>query len=160
MPNPKTNVIGPRMGSGGIPDISFSKKELDEVVSEAAKTVAAKMGVPVNSLSKEVMEAISEASNSAMNLRTKALIQRDVDLAVKGTVLKGARPIDMLDARVQAARDGISHITQDAKVDAVLADTAKLLWKKYQAFKTAGFSDTQAYDLLLAEVQGRASRNK
>ena len=62
--------------------------------------------------------------------------------------------------RVGAARDGIAHIVQDAKVDAVLTDTAKLLWKKYQVLKAAGFSDTQAFDLVLAEVQGRSSRNR
>ena len=150
----------PITGIGSIPDINFSQSDITNVVKDAAKSLADKMGIPVNKLSVEVMEAIKTASTSAMNTRTKALIQRDVDLAVKGTILQGVKPLDMLDVRVQAARDGIAHIAQDAKVDAVLTDTANLLWKKLQALKTAGFTETQAFDLVLAEVQGRASRNR
>lgn len=159
MPAPK-QPSKPLMGLASLPDIKFQKTEIDSVVGEAAKSVAGKMGIAVDKLPDQVMEAIKTAATSAMNTRTKALIQRDVDMAVKETVLQGVKPLDMLDARVNAAKEGIAHITQDAKVDAVLADTAKLLWKKFQALKTAGFTDPQAFDLVLAEVQGRASRNR
>lgn len=140
--------------------IKFPKSDIDAVVTEAAKTVADRMGIPVSKLPAEVMEAIKSASPAALSARTQTLIQRDVESAVKETVLSGVKPVDMLDARVAAARTGIQHLAANAEVDAVLADTATLLWKKFQALKTAGFTETQAYDLLLAEVQGRSSRSR
>ncbi len=159
MPTSK-QPVRPRVGLASLPDIQFRKNEVDDVVNEAAKSVAANMGIAPEKLPAAVVEAIKTSTVNAMNTRTKALIQRDVDTTVKETVLKGVRPLDMLDARVQAAREGIAHISQDAKVEAVLGDTAKLLWKKFVALKTAGFTETQAFDLVLAEVQGRAARNR
>jgi hypothetical protein len=156
----RTQPAKPVVGLASLPDIKFKQADVDQVVAEAKKTVAASMGLAPDKLPAEVVDAIKASTSSAMNTRTKALIQRNVDTTVKGTVLKGVKPLDMLDARVQAARDGIAHITQDAKVDAVLADTAKLLWKKYSALKAAGFTDAQAFDLVLAEVEGRAARNR
>ena len=159
MPTPKP-TSRPLTGIASLPDLKFQKIQIDPVVSEAQNTVAKKMGIPVAQLSKEVTDAINTATASAMNLRTKTIIQRDVDSAVKGALLQGAKPLDMLDARVSAAKDGIGHIVADAKVGQVLADTAKLLYKKFDALKNAGFTDTQAFDLVLAEVQGRSSRNR
>lgn len=155
MPAPR-----PITGLASLPDIKFTQAETDNVVNEAAKSVAGKMGIPVNQLSKDVMEAIRTSALSAMNVRTKALIQRDVDKSVKETVLQGVKPLEMLDARLVAAKEGIGQILKDKKVEVILADTAELLWKKFLALKKAGFTDTQAFDLVLAEVQGRASRNR
>lgn len=159
MPQPN-QPVRPLTGLASLPDIKFKQADVDGVVAEAKKAVAASMGVAPDKLPAEIVAAITTSASSAMNTRTKALIQRNVDTTVKETVLKGVKPLDMLDARVQAAKEGIAHITQDAKVDAVLADTAKLLWKKYNSLKTAGFTDTQAFDLVLAEIQGRAARNR
>ena len=159
MPTPK-KTTRPLTGLASLPDIKFQKTEIDSVVDEASKSLASKMGISVNKLPSDVVDAIKTATSSAMNIRTKALIQRDVDAVVKDTVLQGVKPLDMLDARVNAAKEGIAHISQNVQVDAVLSDTAKLLWKKYLALKTAGFTDTQAFDLVLAEVKGRSSRNR
>jgi len=160
MPGPTRRTTMPISGIAGLPDMKFNKQEVDAVVAEATKSVAKKMGVRADKLPSKVKAAIKTAATKALNTRAKAVIQRDVDAAVKEKVLAGAKPLDLLDARMDAAKKGIAHIATDAKVEAVLGDTAKLLWKKYNALKTAGFSETQAFDLLLAEVQGRASRNR
>jgi hypothetical protein len=118
------------------------------------------MGVREGDLPNSVKTAIKTATQNALNARSKAVIQQDVDSVVKDKVLGGVKPLDLLDARMQAAKQGIAHISADAKVDAVLTDTAKLLWKKYNALKNAGFTEDQAFNLLLGEVQGRASRNR
>lgn len=157
---PRPRRTRPVAGLASLPDIKFTAQQVNAVVGEASKAVADKMGITVSQLPTNVQTAIKTATESAMNVRTKAVIQRDVDFAVKSTILKGAKPIDMLDARVKAAKEGIAHIAADTKVTAVLTDTANLLWKKLTALKQAGFSDTQAFDLLLAEIQGRASRNR
>ncbi len=159
MPSPKAQVK-PAVGLASLPNIELEKTDVDGIVASATKSVASSMGIRPEQLPSTVVDAIKVSAATGISTRTKALIQRNVDSSVKDAVLKGAKPLEMLDARVQAASDGIAHIVQDGKVDAVLADTAKLLWKKYAALKTAGFTDTQAFDLVLAEVQGRAGRNR
>ncbi len=160
-PRPRRRRDTPRRpvaGIAGLPDIKFAAAEVNAVVGAATRSVAKTMGVTVAQLSSDVKAAIKTATINALNVRAKAIIQRDVDTAVKSKVLAGVSALQMLDDRVMAASQGIAQIAGDAKVDAVLADTAKLLWKKYNALKTAGFTPTQAFDLLHAEVQGRASR--
>lgn len=160
MPGPTRRTTTPVTGTDSLPDIKFNKREVDAVVAEATKSVAKKMGVRVDKLPSNVKTAIKTATTSVLNIRAKAIIQRDVDAAVKEKVLAGAKPIDLLDSRMEAAKKGIAHIATDAKVEAVLGDTAKLLWKKHSALTNAGFTDTQAFDLLLAEARGRASRSR
>ena len=148
------------MGASGLPDIVFGKKDIDPVVDKAVQALAGKMGIKASDMPLDVKDAVRAAAEAAMKARTKVVIQRDVDLAVKSTLLQGMKPLDLLDARVVAAKDGIGHIAQNNNVDSVLADTATLLRKKYTALVKAGFDDQQAFDLVLAEVQGRASRNR
>ena len=148
----------PVTGVAGLPKIKFSKEAMDSIVAEATKSVAKKMGVREDQLPSSVKSAIKIATARALDARAKALIQRDVDMAVKEAVLSGVSPIESLSARIAAAKVGITHISQDQAVEDVLKETAVLLWKKFNALKTAGFDENQAFALLLAEVQGRASR--
>ena len=154
MPVPKKKIESQPV----MPSIALNKKEKDKIVAGATKAIAQKMGVKEDQLPASVKEAIKTATAKVIDTRTKAVIQSDVDRAVKDEILKGASPLNMLDMRVMAAKQGIAHINADPNVDSVLQDTATLLWKKFNALKTAGFSETQAFNLLLAEVQGRASR--
>ena len=156
-PKPKKKTPTPTTSTSFI---KFTQQEMDALIADATASVAKKMGTTASKLPADIKTAIKAATASALDTRAKALIHRDVDSVVKEKVLAGSKPIDMLDARMQAAKDGIAHIAGDAKVEAVLSDTARLLWKKYNALKTAGFSESQAFDLLLAEAQGRASRNR
>ncbi len=157
MPTPRGTGA---LGASGMPDITFGKKDIDPVVDKTVQALAGKMGIKAADLPPEITKAVRSAAEAAMKARAKVVIQRDVDLAVKSTMLQGMKPLDLLDARVIAAKDGIGHIAQDKNVDAVLADTATLLRKKYTALVKAGFNEQQAFDLVLAEVQGRASRNR
>lgn len=160
MPRPIRRSPSPVTGLASLPDIKFTQREVDAVVTNTTKSVADKMGITVAKLPTDIKTAIRKSAISALNIRTKAIIQRDTDTVVKNKVLTGVKPLDLLDARMKAAKVGIGHIAADTKVEAVLADTAKLLWKKFKALINAGFSNTQAFDLLLAEVQGRASRSR
>jgi len=157
MPTPKTK---PRIGAAALPDIKFSQREVQLAVDEASRAVAGKMGVAVNALPAGISEAIKTATVTSFNSRAKSLILRDADSAVKSQLLRGASPMDMLGNRLRAAKDGIAHIAADGQVRDILNDTAKLLFDKLTALKTAGFTDEQAFNLLLAEVSGRAGRSR
>jgi len=160
MPDPRDPRPGPVTGVARLPRIEFRQREIDAIVADATKSVAKKMGVRENQLPTSVKNAIKTATTTALNIRAKAVIQRDVDAAVKAKLLSGVTPLGMLGDRMKAAKDGLHVISTDPSVEEVLKDTAVLLWKKFAALKTAGFSPSQAFDLLHAEVQGRASRNR
>jgi hypothetical protein len=136
------------------------KNEVESAVNIAQSAVARKMGVSVSQLSPEIVKNIDSAVKSSLDARMQTLIHHDAEKAVKETVLAGTQPLEALDSRISAAQAGVRFVSTDAKVEAVLDDTAHLLWKKYQALIKAGFSEQQSFDLLLAEVTGRASRNK
>jgi hypothetical protein len=139
---------------------SLNKKEIETALKNAKNAVAKKMGIPVAQLSSDVIQNIDSAVKDSLSSRMNSMIRHDADRAVKETVLAGAQPLEMLDSRITAAQAGVRFVSTDAKVEAVLDDTAKLLWKKYQALIKAGFTDAQAFELILAEVAGRSSRNK
>jgi H2-forming N5,N10-methylenetetrahydromethanopterin dehydrogenase-like enzyme len=141
-----------------VPKPPVDEKEIQAIVDAAIKSLADKMGINPASIPANIKKAIRDAVLTALSTRLNTLIQRDADTAVKDHILVGAKPLDMLDNRVSAARDAIAHIVADSRVNAVLADTANLLYKKFQALRTAGFSETQAFEILLAEIQGGASK--
>lgn len=157
MPNPIKN---PKIPVTGKKLINLNKKEVNSAIVSTQNAIAKQMGTTAAKLPADVNTNIELAVKNALDSRVNYLIQRDADKAVKDTVLAGAKPLELLDSRISAAQAGVRFVTGDAKVEAVLEDTAKLLWKKYQALKKAGFTDDQSYELLLAEVTGRASRNK
>lgn len=118
------------------------------------------MGIKPEAVPANIRDAVEQAAHTAMESRLKTIISRDADAAVKDRVLAGTNPITMLSERVDLARQGVAHIAQDAKVKTILDDTAKLLFSKFTALKTAGFTETQAFELLRAEVAGRAGRER
>jgi hypothetical protein len=138
--------------------IAFGQKDIDRIVKTATDSLAKKFGLDAAHLPSDIKDAIQTTAKTIASDRARTLIQKDVDTAVKAELLKGAKPLEVLGERMAAASTGIAQIAQDLKVEGILADTAKLLWKKYTALKTAGFSEPQAFDLLIAEVKGRSGR--
>jgi hypothetical protein len=62
-----------------------------------------------------------------------------------------------LNNRFIAAKAGIQHVRDNrTDVDALLADAAALIYRKFKALTDAGFSEDQAFQLVLAEVKARS----
>ncbi len=140
--------------------IKFTPGELAAATQAAEKEVAKKMGIDPGKLSASVKAAVKAATAKAMSNRATTLIQRDADAVVKDTLLAGAKPLNLLDARMSAAKAGIHHVAGSSDVEGILQETATLLWKKFGALKSVGFTDEQAFELVLAEVSARAARPK
>jgi hypothetical protein len=166
--NPRKGSVRKLTGTGSTPlgdtpratQISLKAEEVSSIREQALQSIAGKMNLKVSDLPKSITSAVDEAVQTVMDTRAKALIQRDVDSAVKSRMMVGVDAAKQLGARMQAASQGLSIISQDASVDKVLRDTAKLLWKKFDCLKTAGFTEEQAFSLLQAEVAGRAGRSR
>jgi hypothetical protein len=148
------------VGGIAMPAITFSQQELKQAVDASNVAVAKSLGTTVDKLSPSIKKAVLATTKEAMANRTRTLVKRNVDSSVKQTVLAGTSPLDMLGARMSAARDGVKEVASNNDVDAILNDTAQLLFKKFNALKNAGFTEDQSFSLVLAEVSGRSARNR
>jgi hypothetical protein len=63
--------------------------------------------------------------------------------------------LSRFDDKLQLAASSIGHIGQSNDVDAVLKNRAELLAKKKKALVTAGFSDDEAMEIILADIAAR-----
>jgi len=64
----------------------------------------------------------------------------------------------LLTDKLGKAKLGVKLVTQSADLDEILVENAKLLRKKWKALVDAGFTQEQAFSLIQAEVEGKASR--
>jgi hypothetical protein len=140
------------------PSIRFNPTDTEKVVKAALESLAKKLNVPIAQLPPDIKSTVEAVAQSTLDARAKTIIGKDVDGAVKSELLRGVKPLDMLTERMQAAQTGIAHIAGDANVDSILADTAKLLKKKFDALHAVGFTDEQSFSLLLAETTARSGR--
>jgi hypothetical protein len=152
--------IQPISGPPVLTPITFKEADLKVIRDEALKNIAAKMKVNVADLPASVKDTAAKATQDILDARTKAMIQRDVEAAVKAKINVGADAMAQLSGRMAAASQGLQLVAGDANVNRVLKDTAQLLYKKYRYLVEAGFTQEQAFSLLQAEVAGRAGRNR
>ncbi len=61
-------------------------------------------------------------------------------------------------ARMQDALAGMKSVSQNADLQNILAENAKMLKQKYDALVAAGFTKAEAFDLLKIELAARKSK--
>lgn len=114
-----------------------------------------RLGVPV--LPAEITQAITRAARDAATRATARNLEREA-AGVARTFYQADR-VDLLIAdRLKAARDGMASVTKSPDLGTIIAENAKLLRKKWQALVDAEFTEDQAFQLILAEVEGKAAR--
>jgi hypothetical protein len=90
-----------------------------------------------------------------------ALMQQDV---TKRAVVYGKeifREVDhskAIDERLSSALKGVELISQSADLQKMLEENAKMLFNKKQALADAGFTDNEAFQLIMAEVSAKKSK--
>ena len=144
----------------GSPRITFSDAEVKAISDEVLRSIAEKFNIPVSSLPVSVKNTVADTVKEILNTRAMALIQRDVDSAVKSRMMIGVDTAQQLTARMEAASKGLSVIAYDPNVERVLEDTAILLRKKFDYLMKAGFNEDQAFSLLQSEVISKAGKNR
>jgi hypothetical protein len=102
----------------------------------------------------EVKEVIDTATKVAAARSLELTVARATEEATR-TVSRGS-VLERFDSKIKEAAAGIAHIGQSNEVDQVLKQRAELLAKKKQALVTAGFTDDQAMEIVLADIAARA----
>lgn len=127
-----------------MPNIKQIKSKAE---TDARRQVASDLGIKVSELDAETRGAIKES----VDRQFRAQIQnRSVNNAVSGVLTKDAlRPALQKLNLVQDATVAMPELSN------ALGKNAELLFKTYRAFVDAGFSEEQAFQVILTQMQRR-----
>jgi hypothetical protein len=122
-------------------------------------------------VTKRVRRRYAIPRNQAIPAELKTAIQKEVNKAVSPDTVKKRLAVETIsvvkeraeasmlanfDNTVVKAKDAISHIGGSSEVDDILKERSEMMFKKKQALVTAGFSDTEAMEIILADIAARA----
>lgn len=115
----------------------------------------AKLGV--TTLPQEVIRDIQNASKEASDVVTKQNINKKA-LKLGKEVFRDTDHKKLIGARINSALKGVEVVTQSSDLKKILDENAKMLFSKMTALQNAGFSDDQAFQLILAEVSAKKAK--
>jgi uncharacterized protein YpuA (DUF1002 family) len=128
-------------------------KQVEEKIRAEVETkLKAQLGLS-GRLPADLKEVVDNAAVSAS--------QQALDLSVTRLVEEAAREVarpagfTRFDEKLKLAADSVAHIKGSSEVDKVLTERANLLAQKKQALVTAGFTDGEAMQILLADIAAR-----
>lgn len=104
---------------------------------------------------------LSAEMNRAVDAAAAGTAQQVVEMGLVKVADEAARDITRgsllgrFDDKLELAANSIAHIGQSNDVDKVLKNRAELLAKKKVALVAAGFSDTEAMQIILADIAAR-----
>jgi hypothetical protein len=114
-----------------------------------------KLGVAV--LPQEVQSGIDVAARLGAQRATQRNLE--VEASKIGRSFYQPTSINQLIAsKLTQAKDGVKLVSQSVDLNEILVENAKMLRKKWQALVDAGFTEAQSFELIKAEVEGKAAR--
>jgi hypothetical protein len=126
------------------------KKELEKEYRTKLKLAADKP------LPKEIQGAIDKKSVEVTSVIAEQFVGKSA-IATGKAMFRPDDPALAIGERLGSALAGVKVVSQSADLDKILAENAKMLKKKYEALKTAGFTEDQSFQLILAEVSAKKS---
>ncbi len=121
-----------------------------EVGQSVRKRLGLAAGAPIPPSVQSIIDtAVLTASRQAIELG----VTKDAEQAANDTSVQVV--FDGFAEKVSVARQGIDLIQGSQDVQAILQRRAELLWAKRRALEAAGFSSTEAMQIILAELGPR-----
>jgi hypothetical protein len=145
MPNPR--VTRP---SGAAPTeiVSSIKTKLEEDL---------KKRLNVTSLPPKISRAIDETATTVAGTLTKQNMTKKA-VQVGKELFRDVDHAKAIGDRLSSALKGVQMVSQSADLKKMLEENAKMLFAKKKALVDAGFTDTEAFQLILAEVTAKKSK--
>lgn len=143
-------VRRPELGSILAQPITVQPVE-DKIRTAMADKLRDQLGVA--SLPAEMDQAIATAAASTAQQVVELGLAQVADQAARDV----GRPslLTRFDDKLNLAATSIGHLTQSDDVERVLRNRAELLAKKKGSLVTAGFSDDEAMQIILADIAAR-----
>jgi hypothetical protein len=145
MPNPK----GARSTAGAPPKIVSSIKiKLEEDL---------KKRLNVTSLSPEMSKIIDDTATTVAGTLTKQNVTKKA-IQVGKELFRDVDHAKAIGDRLSSALKGVQLVSQSADLKKMLEENAKMLFAKKKALVDAGFTETEAFQLIVAEVTAKKSK--
>jgi len=152
MPNP-VNPIGPVV----LPHHNVAIKEIQDKI-ELKLTADYKARLNVAVLPDNIAGAIRSASQVAAQRASRANFEAEAFRAAK-TFFQPTDVKTLIGNKLKQAKDGVALVAASADLAAILAENASMLAKKRKALEDTGaFSKEEAFQMILAEIEGKAAR--
>jgi hypothetical protein len=125
----------------------------DELRKRVEADVRETLGIQ-GALPQDVQEIVATASATAAAKSVELAVSRATEQVAADIGRKNV--LTRFDDKIKVAADSMVHIGQSNEVDEVLRQRATLLAKKRDALVTAGFSNDEAMQILLADIAAKA----
>lgn len=150
MPNPTDFPHTP------LPHAKLSPEKLENRIrKQLEKDYRKRLGT--RSLPDDVKKGISSAARTAAQRATKRNLEVEA-LKIAKSFYQPTSVADLIAGKLGQAKQGVNAVSKSADLDAILKENAKMLRKKWQALVSAGFSEDESFQLIKAEVEGKAAR--
>lgn len=125
------------------------------IKSKLEKDLKKKLGV--TALPTDVKKIVDSASKQAGSVVTKQNINKHA-LRYGKEVFRETNHKKMIGERISSALKGVEVVTQSSDLQKILDENAKMLFSKMRALKSAGFTDDQSFQLIIAEVSAKKAK--
>ncbi len=111
----------------------------------------------VTSLSPEISKTIDETATTVAGTLTKQNMTKKA-LQVGKELFRDGDHAKAIGDRLSSALKGVQLVSQSADLKKMLEENAKMLFAKKKALVDAGFTETEAFQLIVAEVTAKKSK--
>ena len=117
-----------------------------------------KYNIPASKpLPANVKTMISKAAKETENTATLRFVKKEA-LTVGKEFYREQSIQTAMNARLSSALAGVQMVSTSVDLQKMIDENAKMLFAKKTALETAGFSTTEAFQLILAEVSAKKAK--
>lgn len=157
MPRPPRRRPG-TISSPVLPHFTVTPKQLSDKIKNRLVDDYKKR-LNVRRLPTDVMDGIISAAKEAAQRSTKRNLEVEATKIAK-TFYQDVDITQLIGTKLKQASVGVSLVSQSADLDSILKENAQMIRKKWKALNDAGFSKDEAFQLIKAEVEGKAARSR
>lgn len=126
--------------------------EQKKIQNKVLREIAQNMGIGVGAIPADVKKVVTEQVKESLNNNIRSLTHEFVNREVKGKLTQSLDVMSTMDNRLKGALKGITHVSASQDVGKIMTENAKLLRKKFDALVQEGFSNEQAFEILIADL--------
>lgn len=157
MPRPPRRRPG-TISSPVLPHTAVTPKQLSDKIKNRL-VGDYKKRLNVRKLPTDVMDGIISAAKEAAQRSTKRNLEVEATKIAK-TFYQDVPVHELVVEKLKQAEIGVKAVSQSPNLDAILKENAAMIRMKWMALKDAGFSEDEAFQLIKAEVEGKAARSR
>jgi hypothetical protein len=133
--------------------------EIDsQIRADIEKTIRKQLKIPRRQRTPSKLKAaINKAAKDVGTQLMQQYISKQALVSGKA-ILREADYKGLINQRLVSALEGVKLVSQSTDLQKILEENAKMLYAKRKALETAGFSNDEAFQLVLAEVSAKKAK--